>query len=233
MVAPDLSNNDWIVYAAFEIHKENGGVSFTEWELTVKAWELCKTRFGMTGFEDKYPNHKSVMTTIMNRKSRSAPLNKGFIQRVKQNTYFLTEVGVSYALTICDSKELDIVEVEHKRDIGLYDKLATFMRDRTYMNWRDGDRTKVTRSWVDFQAFFQFSTNETHVVDRALSRYGEVIKQVDKFFEGHPNGVFSRNMVPSDDIHSYSESDVDDLKEFKAQLMEQFSDYLVQVGCKE
>ncbi len=65
---------------------------FTEWELTVACWKMDPERFGMRGFEDKYPDHKRVAMELMGAKP-SNPVQQRFMAKVRPNVYRVTPLG--------------------------------------------------------------------------------------------------------------------------------------------
>jgi hypothetical protein len=73
---------------------DTGSVSpFSEWDLTVAAWQQNPNRFGLRGYEDKHPDHKRVMSEIMGTTKKDNPLRRGWVEKVRTNYYRLTALG--------------------------------------------------------------------------------------------------------------------------------------------
>jgi hypothetical protein len=77
--------SDVILKAALLLSRLRPGGVFNEWELTVECWRADPRRFGMVGFEDRYPDHKRVYSHFI----KMAPL----IGRCGVNRYRLTDEG--------------------------------------------------------------------------------------------------------------------------------------------
>lgn len=63
---------------------------FSEWDLTIAAWDRDHTTFSMRGYPD-YPDHKRVYMEVTGTKL----LGRGLIERVRPNHYQLTSLGHS------------------------------------------------------------------------------------------------------------------------------------------
>jgi hypothetical protein len=60
----------------------NGKNEFTEWELTIAAWKRNRNRFGLRGFEERYPDHKRVMMEIMGQSKKDNPIRRRFLEKI-------------------------------------------------------------------------------------------------------------------------------------------------------
>ena len=67
-----------------------GGAEFTEWELSEAAWKADPARFGMRDLP--YPDHNRLKCELVKTRTRSV-LGIGYLERVRPNTYRLTEAG--------------------------------------------------------------------------------------------------------------------------------------------
>jgi hypothetical protein len=85
-----------VIILAAEDLMSAGASEFTEWDLTVAAWNRDRTRFGLRGYDQKHPDHKRVMMEIMGQKPQN-PLALGFMEKVRPNTYRLTPLGRAVA----------------------------------------------------------------------------------------------------------------------------------------
>ena len=94
----NLTAAEEVLLAAVNLTK-NTKKEFTEWELTVWAWKLNQNRWGLRGFEDKYPDHKRVMNEVMAAGTQKI-VCRGWLERVKPNYYRLTDAGLAKAASL-------------------------------------------------------------------------------------------------------------------------------------
>jgi len=91
-----LTAADAILLAAADLHvvrvARGESTEFTEWELTVAAWQREPQRFGLRGYAEHHPDHKRVTMEIMGQKP-SSPVVQKYIERLRPNTYRLTPTG--------------------------------------------------------------------------------------------------------------------------------------------
>ena len=69
-----------------------GSDEFSEFELTVAAWNRDRQRFGLRGYANIHPDHKRVMMEIMGNKA-SNPILLRFMEKTRPNFYRLTPLG--------------------------------------------------------------------------------------------------------------------------------------------
>ena len=94
-VAPRYTAVQMILLAADDVMAQ--GVSeFSEWDLTVAAWNRDRNRFGLRGYAQTHPDHKRVMMEIMGKKPQN-PVTLGLMEKVRPNTYRLTALGQAEA----------------------------------------------------------------------------------------------------------------------------------------
>lgn len=89
---------DTILQAALTL-TDSGKDEFSEWELSVAAWEIDPIRFGMGGFEDQHPDHKRVFAELTGEKV-SNPVRLGQLVRTRPNCFRLTSAGRHAAFSI-------------------------------------------------------------------------------------------------------------------------------------
>ena len=82
---------DIVLLAAADLSAA-GNTEFTEWDLAVAAWSLDRTRFGMRGYEQIYPDHKRVYMEIVGGKP-SSPVRLSYVEKLRPNTYRITPLG--------------------------------------------------------------------------------------------------------------------------------------------
>ena len=92
-----------VLLAAAELHSlrliHGDPTEFSEWDLSVAAWQRDPKRFGLRGYADRHPDHKRVSMEIMGQKT-SSPVVQGFMVKVRPNYYRLTAAGVARAEVI-------------------------------------------------------------------------------------------------------------------------------------
>jgi hypothetical protein len=66
--------------------------TFSDAELVVASWEADPERFGLRGFERRYPHSNKVIAEICGKKP-SSPLVLGYLARIQPNTYKVTDLG--------------------------------------------------------------------------------------------------------------------------------------------
>lgn len=132
-----------------------GKMEFTEWELTVAAWQRDQNRFGLRGFEKEYPDHKRVMMEIMGQSKKDNPVRRRFIEKTKPNYYRLTNLGAAEAEFILRDS---IAEVASAPSPGrIYVALEPWAESPPFRAWlKDKDEP---RSWLGAAAFLGLSKN--------------------------------------------------------------------------
>lgn len=75
----------YTIFVAASNLVEGGKIEFTEFDLTVSAWQVDPKRYGMPGYP-QHPDHKRAYAELLKKL-------KPFVKRVRANTYTLTEAG--------------------------------------------------------------------------------------------------------------------------------------------
>src|SRR4051812_13407016 len=124
----------------------NGGVKeFNEWELTVAAWRRDPARFGLRGYEQKYPDHKRVMTEIMGRKPGN-PVQSMYLEKIRPNTYRLTALGKAEVTRLRAGGT-----AKPPREKDPHARLAAYVGHPAFARWRNDP--EQPRLWVDVADF--------------------------------------------------------------------------------
>src|SRR3989344_256109 len=119
----NLTAAEEVLAAAANLTK-NTQKEFTEWELTVETWRLNKNRWGLRGYQEKYPDHKRVMNEVM-AKGTQKVTGRGWIERVRPNYYRLTSQGLAR------SASLSKVEIKPEvRNLYEYESVSPFALSR-------------------------------------------------------------------------------------------------------
>lgn len=122
-----------------------GTREFSEWELTVAAWRRDPGRFGLRGFEQKYPDHKRVMTEIMGSKP-SSPIQLRHMEKVRPNFYRVTALGRSEAARLRAGGPTKTI-----REKDPHTSLAPYINHPAFARWRNDP--EQPRHWEDVAQF--------------------------------------------------------------------------------
>ncbi|HEV3143665.1 MAG TPA: hypothetical protein VGZ47_07270, partial [Gemmataceae bacterium] len=145
--APRYTAAQVILLAADDLMAQ-GATEFTEWDLTIAAWQRDRDRFGLRGYKETYPDHKRVMMEIMGKKPQN-PILLGLMEKLRPNTYRLTSMGRSEAVRLRYSNE---PETKRKATpLGQYDSIYRYVRHPIFVKWRDDpDEPKRIADAADF-----------------------------------------------------------------------------------
>jgi hypothetical protein len=141
-----------------------GKDEFSEWDLTVAAWSLDRTRFGLRGYTQSYPDHKRVMMEIMGQKA-SSPIIRKYMTKVRPNTYRLTAHGRA-AVARLRSRGTEPVEetAEPAKTLSvkeLYDKLMVYVSRPEFRRWQENP--EEPREWAGASAFLGLTGKDAGV----------------------------------------------------------------------
>ena len=142
---PKRSTAAQVILLAAEDLATAGTREFSEWELTVAAWQRDPARFGLRGYEQKYPDHKRVMSEIMGSKP-SNPVQLRHIEKVRPSTYRLTALGRSEATRL---RAGGSTKTTRERDP--HATLASYVGHRAFVRWRNDP--EQPRLWADVAEF--------------------------------------------------------------------------------
>lgn len=153
--SPRLTAAQVILLAADDLDRA-GHQEFTEWELTVAAWQRDGNRFGMRGFEDQHPDHKRVMTEIMGQTKRDNPIRRMFMEKTRSNHYRLTDLGRSEAASL---RSLDKhAEKDARSPAKVYDAIKPFVNHKVFQSWLADP--EEPRSWLSASVFLQLGSHD-------------------------------------------------------------------------
>ena len=151
-----------ILLAAASLDAEDK-TTFTEWDLTVATWQRNENRFGCRGYEAQYPDHKRVMMEIMGTTKKENPIRRGWLLKVRQNTYALTDLGRSEAERLTYSRLPGTSFPRSPQPI--YDSVVPYYKSAVFRK-HSKDKNEP-RMWVGAASFLQLtSMDPQHVRDR-------------------------------------------------------------------
>jgi len=140
-----------------------GGKDFSEWDLTVATWKRNPNRFGCRGYEDRYPDHKRVMSEIMGTTKKDNPIRRGWLERTRSNYYRITNIGRAEADRLGEVKVTG--EKSHRSPQPIYDAVAPLYRHPVFRKYCAD--THEPRMWLGAASFLGLTSNEPqHVEDR-------------------------------------------------------------------
>jgi hypothetical protein len=160
-----------ILLAAAALAAE-GKSSFTEWDLTVKAWERDKNRFGCRGYEERYPDHKRVMSEIMGQTKRDNPIRRGWIEKAGKNQYKITTAGLAQA------ERLSSLAGDGRATVRspslVYDAVKDYVLNRVFLDYSRDEAEP--RTWLGASAFLGLTENTPKALDDSLRKIEAVAK---------------------------------------------------------
>jgi hypothetical protein len=124
----NLSQNDKVLMAALELSKGDTQNKFTAEELLIQAWKEDKSAFGLRGYENDHPDSNNLYTKLM---GKSGLVRLGYLKKIGEKTYTLTEAGLSIASSF---KPID-EERKLKIDRQLHDAVIKIINHQIFREW--------------------------------------------------------------------------------------------------
>lgn len=184
--APRQTAAQVILLAADDLMAQ-GFSEFSEWDLTLAAWDRDRARFGLRGHGQKHPDHKRVMMEIMGRKPHN-PLLLGLMEKVRPNYYRLTPLGRAEALRLRTGQE---VAAGKKKPTALdhYDTLSRHVKHPVFQRWRDDP--DEPRRFTDVSSFLD-ATDAASTVE-GYHRLGKVLKAAIEWCSKHDTDYLTKD----------------------------------------
>jgi len=165
----NLSAAQELLLAAADLSRR-GCSEFTEWDLTVRAWELNRNRFGCRGYEQRYPDHKRVMMELM---GKTKPLvQNGWLEKTRPNHYRITPLGLAAA-----AKLAGVERTGHRREAPLYDAIERFAFHRVFEAYL-GD-PEEPRTWLGAAAFLSLSRDDPGLLRQRIRGLRSAIREAE------------------------------------------------------
>ena len=191
--------------------------TFTEWDLTVATWRRNENRFGCRGYESQYPDHKRVMMEIMGTTKKENPVRRGWLLKVRQNTYALTDLGRSEADRLSQTQQSGTPVPRSPQPI--YDSVAPYYKSAVFR--RHSKDKDEPRMWVGAASFLHLtSTDPQHVRDR-LAATRNAIDNAIEWMDENSTDVIRRGVTGSG--QAISKENLIQLKKFYATITHRFS----------
>ena len=182
-----LTASETVLLAAAKLAAA-GNEEFTEWDLTVAAWTIDRTRFGLRGYVQSYPDHKRVMMEIMGKKP-SSPVQQQYLEKLRPNCYKLTPLGKAVAARLRSGDRLPPVKPataevapparpNPRPAVGndLYARVAAHLGKAEFKRWQENP--EEPRNWAGAAAFLGLAQKDNTVEPGArLDEIREVIQE--------------------------------------------------------
>jgi len=135
---------------------EQGSREIHESDLTVAAWNMFPDTFGLGGYENDHPNHKSVCNAYMTSKdSTTCVIGKGYMIRTRPKYYGITTACVDRAneLNNRSTPSVDDTLTIHQEEIDKLRRayLSTGMKHYSSNN-------EISPDWNTCVAFLEIHT---------------------------------------------------------------------------
>jgi hypothetical protein len=183
---------------------------FTEWDLTVGTWSLNKNRWGLRGYEDKYPDHKRVMNEVMAAGTQKV-VGRGWIERVKPNYYRLTDSGLAKVASLSNIK----IDSE-VRSLYEYDAVSKYIQNSVFEGYCRNSAEPKT--WLGAAAFLGLKGNDPDDLNRKLKNVLESADSALKWLGDNDKTLLCR----SDSTKPITKDKLLKLKEFIGVLEKRF-----------
>ena len=208
-----------ILLAAADLDAERN-TTFTEWDLTVTTWRRNPNRFGCRGYEPDYPDHKRVMMEIMGTTKKENPIRRGWLVKVRQNTYALTDLGRSEAERLSHSRQPGTPAPRSPQPI--YDSVAPYYKSAVFR--RHSKDKEEPRMWVGAASFLQLTSNDPqHLRDR-LAATRNAIDNAIEWMDENSTEVIRRGVTGSG--QAISRENLIQLRNFYATITNRFADQI-------
>jgi len=153
-----LTSTEVVLLAAHDL-SVSGNAEFSEWQLTEATWKRDPNRFGMRGFEQKYPDHKRVMKEIM---GKTSAVHRGLLEKTRPNYYRLTPVGRAEVARLGTGK----ASGELRSISEAYDDIVRYVDHRVFKAWLKDPNEP--RTWLGASAFLGLTRHDPNELNNRL-----------------------------------------------------------------
>ena len=201
-----------------------GKSEFSEWDLTVVTWKCNPNRFGCRGYEDQYPDHKRVAMEIMGTTGKENPVRRGWLEKVRQNTYRLTNLGRAEAQKL--SQRGRIGNVSTKANSAIYDAVLPLYKSSVFR--RHSKDKDEPRMWSSATSFLQVTKSDPqHLFDRLVATRSIIENAISWVDENNLPGI--RRGV-SGSGKEISKENLKQLQDFYTTITERFADQIAAIN---
>lgn len=205
-----------ILFGAHDLDKA-GRSEFSEWDLTVATWRRNPNRFGCRGYEAQYPDHKRVMMEIMGTTKKDNPIRRGWIEKIRPNTYRLTKLGLTEAERLGQTRSGD--QQSTRSPQAVYDAVSPLYRNSVFRKHsRDPEEPRM---WLGAASFLQLTkSGPQHLEDRLRATDTAIQNAIDWLDE---NGADHIQRGVSGGSEGISRNSLVQLKAFYETILDRFS----------
>ena len=215
-----------ILLAAADL-ADKGRKEFSEWELTVAAWQRDPNRFGLRGFESEHPDHKRVMTEIMGQSKKDNPVRRRFIEKTRPNYYRITDLGGAEAASLSGTSSTQSTSA--RSPMHTYDAIAGFADSPSFRAWVSNK--DEPRSWLGAAAFLGLARNTANELNDRMRAVETAVRQAKEWCEGARRDAITRG------VHGGSRpiplNEMEQLLEFLSALRSRFARQIEAIRRKE
>lgn len=205
----NLTAAEEVLLAAINL-TNNTKKEFTEWDLTVETWTLNKNRWGLRGYEEKYPDHKRVMNEVMATGTQKV-VGRGWIERIKPNYYKITSAGLAKAASLSNTSIKPKV-----RSLYEYDAISPYIQNNVFENYCKNPAEPKT--WLGVAAFLGLKSHNPDELDRKIKVILDSVDSAVKWLDENKKDILSR----SDSAKPITRDKLLKLKEFISVMEERF-----------
>lgn len=215
-----------ILFGAMDLDTD-GKAEFSEWDLTVATWMRNPNRFGCRGYETQYPDHKRVMMEIMGTTKKENPIRRGWIKKVKQNTYGLTNLGRTEADRLSRIGKTGLTSPRSPQ--AIYDAVAPLYKSSVFR--KHSKNKEEPRMWLGAASFLQLTSSDPqHLCDR-LNATESAIENAVTWMDENNTNVIRRGVTGSGE--AISRQNLKQLRDFFDTIKHRFFDQIKVItdGC--
>lgn len=199
---------------------DQGIAEFSEWDLTVATWKRNPNRFGCRGYEDQYPDHKRVMMEIMGTTKKENPIRRGWLEKVRQNTYCLTDLGRTEAQRL--SQRGKTGSASHRSPQAVYDAVVPLYKNSVFR--KHSKDKEEPRMWLGAASFLQLTSSDPqHLRDR-LTATKSAIDNAVTWMDENKTDVIRRGVSGSGE--AISRENLRQLQDFYATIIDRFANQI-------
>lgn len=221
-----LSAADEILLAAAELSPDSSR-EFSEWDLTVKAWERNRPKFGCRGYEEKFPDHKRVMMEIMSKKKQSNPLRRGFMAKgSRPNYYKITPLGLAEAERL--SRRSEGLGAPAGKASAHYDSIKRYAKHSVFEAYLKDPQEPKT--WLGAAAFFGITQYTALELNDKLTAAENAVKRAHEYLQETKAPVIRRGPTGGD--KAISRETITALDGFIRVLHERFTEQIQAIRRK-
>lgn len=133
----NLTLNEKVLIAVLLISGGEVNKKFTAEDIIVKAWEEDRHAFGLRGHEEEHPDSNIIYTKL---DGKDGLVNKGYLKKVGDRTYTLSEAGASIAARLSSADE----STQLKATRSLQEAIIKILNHPVFRDWLS-DNNKPTR----------------------------------------------------------------------------------------